>query len=147
HDLLLRTRKFSTTHCREPLGALDYEPEAWDVERLREDERRLEAQQRTSYVSVAVAPDGRIAGHTQAVVPATDPGRAFQWDTLVLPEHRGHRLGSALKVANLRRLQAEQPEVTSISTWNAEDNGPMIAVNDALGFRPVEVLEEWQRDL
>jgi hypothetical protein len=31
-----------------------------------------------------------------------------------------------------------------VTTWNAASNGPMIAVNEALGFRAVEASEEWQ---
>ncbi|GAB3414555.1 GNAT family N-acetyltransferase [Flindersiella endophytica] len=127
-----------------PIGALDYEAEQWDVERLREGEAELVAQGRTAYTAVALAADGSVAAHTQAVVPSAEPGRAYQWDTLVLPEHRGHRLGLALKVANLRALQAEHPEIERITTWNAEQNGPMVAVNVELGFEIVERLQEWQ---
>ena len=35
--------------------------------------------------------------------------------------HRGHRLGAAVKVANLRSLQADRPDVTRIDTQNARD--------------------------
>jgi hypothetical protein len=34
-----------------------------------------------------------------------------------------------------------------VHTWNAEVNTHMVAVNDALGFRPVEYLAEFQRRL
>lgn len=130
-----------------PMGELDYEQEKWDVERLRNDEERAVAQGRTLYTSIALAPDGEIAGHTQLAVPRHDPGRAYQWDTLVLTKHRGHRLGLALKVDNLAAMTAAHPDVTRINTWNAEVNGPMIAVNEAIGYRKVEELQEWQRDL
>lgn len=130
-----------------PMGELDYEQERWDVERLRGDEERAVAQGRTLYTSIAIAPDGEIAGHTQIAVPRHDPGRAFQWDTLVLTAHRGHRLGLALKVANLAAMTAAHPDITRINTWNAEVNGPMIAVNEAIGFQKIEELQEWQRDL
>lgn len=130
-----------------PMGELDYEQEKWDVKRLRSDEERALAQGRTLYTSIALAPDGEIAGHTQIAVPRHDPGRAYQWDTLVRTVHRGHRLGLALKVANLAAMTAAHPEITRINTWNAEVNGPMIAVNEALGFRKIEELQEWQRDL
>lgn len=128
-----------------PMGELEYEPEDWDVARLRADERQSAEQGRTVVTTVAIAPDGRLAGHTQIGVPAHEPGAAYQWDTLVLNEHRGHRLGLALKVANLRTLLDEFPDRERLTTYNAEQNGPMVAVNDALGFRPVEWLEEWQR--
>jgi GNAT superfamily N-acetyltransferase len=130
-----------------PIGDLDYEQEVWDTARLREEEQRAARQRRSLYSCVALAPDGRLAGHTQLAVSRDVPGRASQWDTLVLRAHRGHRLGLALKVANLRAMAAAQPQVERIDTWNAEQNGPMIAVNEALGFEIVEVMQERQRDL
>jgi GNAT superfamily N-acetyltransferase len=130
-----------------PLGEVEYEGEVWDVARLREGEEQAVAQRRTLYTTIALAPDGTVVGHTQLVVPNDDSGRAFQWDTLVLPEHRGHRLGLALKVANTRELSAAHPEVDRIDTWNAVQNGPMVAVNVELGYRILEAGQEWQRDL
>ena len=60
--------------------------------------------------------------------------RASQGETLVLCEHRGHRLGLAVKLATLKALEHAHPEVTSITTGNHRDNTPMLAVNDMLGF-------------
>lgn len=128
-----------------PSGEMDYEPEVWDVARLRADEKKAADQGRDILTVIAVAPDGVIAGHTQIGVTREGEHRAYQWDTLVLPEHRGHRLGLALKVANQRALQAGYPGHTSIETWNAVQNGPMVAVNLELGFREIERYEEWQR--
>lgn len=130
-----------------PTGGVEYEQEIWDVERLREDEARTFGQGRTLHVTVAVAPDGSLAGHTTLRVSRHDPSRAYQADTLVLPDHRGHRLGLALKVANQRILQDRHPEVDRIETWNAVQNGPMVAINEELGFRIVETIQDWQRDL
>lgn len=130
-----------------PTGDLDYEQEVWDVDRLRETEAYAVAQGRTLHTTIALAADGVIAGHTQLAVPRHDLGRAFQWDTLVLTKHRGHRLGLALKVANTRVLSEQHPEVGRIDTWNAVQNGPMVAVNVELGFQVVEESQEWQRDL
>jgi RimJ/RimL family protein N-acetyltransferase len=117
----------------------------WDVARLRAHERQAADQDRTVLTAVAIAPGGRLVGHSQIGVPGHEAGVAYQWDTLVLTGHRGHRLGLALKVANLRTLLDRFPDRHRLTTYNAEQNGPMVAVNDALGFRPVEYLEEWQR--
>lgn len=127
-----------------PKDELEIEAERWDIERLRNYEGDVMAQDRTRHVYAAVAPDGSIAGHTELVVPAHDPGVIYQWDTLVLPKHRGHRLGLALKVANLAWTQTEHPDRTSLRTWNAESNDAMVAVNDAMGFEPVEYEGSWQ---
>jgi hypothetical protein len=34
-----------------------------------------------------------------------------------------------------------------VTTWNAASNVPMIAVNESMGFRAVELDEEWQVEL
>ncbi|MEV0645313.1 GNAT family N-acetyltransferase [Phytomonospora sp. NPDC050363] len=128
-----------------PNGEMDYEPEVWDVARLRADEKKTEAQGRDLLTVIAVAPGGEIAGHTQLALTREGESRVYQWDTLVLPEHRGHRLGLALKVANLRALVAGYPGRSGVETWNAVQNGPMVSVNLELGFREVERYEEWQR--
>lgn len=127
-----------------PMGDLEFETEVWGEARLRERESELVAMGRTMYVQVAVAPDGNMVGHTEIVVPRHDPEQLFQWDTLVLPEHRGHRLGITLKVANHVAVQFDHPDRLRAHTWNAADNPPMVAVNDALGYRPVEFVGEWQ---
>lgn len=129
-----------------PLGELNYEKEHWDAARLRAEESASRQQGRVMLTAAAIAPDGSLAGHTQIAVPAHDKPRAYQWDTLVLRTHRGHKLGWALKIANLRILQQEFPDRTRVETWNAEQNDAMNAVNDALGFYSLERSEEWQRD-
>lgn len=93
---------------------------------------------------MAVTADGRLAGYTELKGSRQQPGRLDQRDTLVRPEHRGHRLGLALKLANLRALQSRTTAPATVHTWNAEANAPMIAVNDQLGFRPVEYQRVWQ---
>jgi hypothetical protein len=50
-----------------------------------------------------------------------------------------------VKAANLAALQADHPERTRISTQNSETNAPMVAINEKMGFRPVEVMLEFQR--
>ena len=46
----------------------------------------------------------------------------MQWGTYVHRDHRGHRLGAAVKVANLRAVQRERPDILRIDTVNAETN-------------------------
>ncbi|MDQ3166037.1 MAG: GNAT family N-acetyltransferase [Actinomycetota bacterium] len=128
-----------------PLGDLDVEPEVWTPERLAEAEVRRVRQGRDSLSVLAIAPDGAVAGYTQLVVPPTDDGRVAQADTLVLPDHRGHRLGLAMKLRNLRRLQEHWPDRTYVGTWNAEGNAAMLAVNAALGATARERMIEYQR--
>ncbi|MEJ7834110.1 MAG: PE-PGRS family protein [Nocardioides sp.] len=130
-----------------PTGELDLEPETADIDAVRENEALLTKQGRTKYHTVALGPDGRIAAYTDLVTTVHEPERAYQWGTLVRRSDRGHRLGLAVKVANLRQLQHEQPEITQLTTFNAEVNSHMIGVNERMGFVPVERLGEFQKHL
>jgi hypothetical protein len=77
----------------------------------------------------------------------TTPELAMQGGTLVLPDHRGRRLGMGVKVANLRELRAAFPSCAEVVTGNAGVNAAMNAVNDRLGFRVVERCLEMQKRL
>jgi GNAT superfamily N-acetyltransferase len=90
---------------------------------------------------------GRLVGFTHVQVTADRPHLAYQHDTLVLREHRGHRLGVRLKAANALALREAMPQVRTVRTWNAVDNAPMLAVNRALGYRPSGRETEWQKVL
>ncbi|CEA08907.1 hypothetical protein BN1051_02265 [Arthrobacter saudimassiliensis] len=90
---------------------------------------------------------GTLVGHTVLMVFDAVPAAAFQDDTLVLRRHRGHRLGTVLKAANLLRLYEQLPDVQRIWTWNAVENRHILDINEALGFRPVGVSGQWQKVL
>lgn len=117
-----------------PLGELDYEPEVWDVDRVRLAEQRLSAMGRDLWYAAAVAPDGTLAGMTELMPPIDSDEWAWQGDTIVDPPHRGHRLGLLLKIASLRAMLADRPGVKAIFTWNAAVNTRMISVNEQLGY-------------
>lgn len=68
-----------------------------------------------------------------------------QWGTIVRGEHRGHRLGLAIKAANLQYLAEVCPGARRIDTINAEVNDAMISVNETLGFRALAVHPMWYR--
>ncbi len=129
-----------------PLGGVALDEEEWDEDRVRRDFEVARDQGRRVVESVARhSASGRIVGFTTLAVASHTPQTAYQWSTLVLKEHRGHRLGLLLKVENLRALLAGLPAVRRVVTWNAADNAPMLRVNRALGFEPVGRLTEWQR--
>lgn len=131
-----------------PLGGLAITEENWDAERVRRNFATARAQGRRVVESVARhTATGRLVGYTTLAVASHTPHLAYQWDTLVLHEHRGRRLGLLLKAANLRALTAGLPGVRRVATWNARENEPMLRVNRALGFEVVGRLTEWQRKL
>lgn len=131
-----------------PTGDMEREPETVDVAAHRDDEALVAAQGRTCWRTAALTADGEVVAYTEIVVPDHDPRFVYQWGTLVRTDHRGHRLGVAVKVANHRALQ-EGADLGSrrVVTWNAEDNAPMIAINELMGFVPSARMAEMQKRL
>ena len=129
-----------------PGGGAELENEYWDVVRARVEEEQWVAQGRTPQVSIAVSDDGEVVGHTQLLFPA-DGVEVYQWDTLVLPTHRGHGLGLALKVTTMQEAADLLDGRRRVTTYNAAANEPMIRVNEALGFEQVAWVGEYVKEV
>ena len=65
----------------------------------------------------------------------------------MLRAHRGHRLGTLAKVANMRQLAAVHPGVRHLHSWTADGNDAMLATNARFGFRAVEAMHVLEADL
>jgi GNAT superfamily N-acetyltransferase len=131
-----------------PQGKLAKEADDVDADRIRTFEKAIDAMDRDEYSAGAVETStGELVGFTEIGVPRTLPKHAYQFDTVVLHAHRGHRLGTLLKIANLRALAERSPATEYVLTWNAIENDPMIRVNDMLGFEVVGLGTAWQKDL
>ena len=131
-----------------PVGEQELEEEVWDEARVRAIEAGLATQRRAKVSTVARHDEtGRLVGYTEVVVPLGAPESSWQHDTLVMREHRGHGLGLAMKVANLWDVMDRHPGVRTISTWNADENAPMITVNEEMGFAVEAHSAYWLRDI
>lgn len=131
-----------------PTGDLVWDAAAVDVSRLREKEGMLAAYQLRTYSAGAVhEQSGRLVALTTIGRQHNAPWHAWQWITLVDPEHRGHRLGALVKVANLQFALAHEPQLRVVDTWNAAVNEHMISINEAMGFRPVDRWVSWQQEV
>lgn len=130
-----------------PLGELDLAASEWTPERIREAEQRQVGIGRHVQTSMAIAPDGSVAGVSDVRVDDSDPEHGQVGITIVDPAHRGRRLGLALKIATHDLVAAAYPSLVSVDTSNAEVNTWMNAVNDALGYRTIETLLELQKRL
>ncbi len=131
-----------------PYADLDVEAESWSESRLREHERTCDAMGRDLFVSAALHREsGHLVGYSELTCSREYTDNAYQWDTLVLSAHRGHRLGGLLKIATMRLLERSQLPVKRISTFNSALNTPMIAVNEAIGARVAGANVMWRKDL
>jgi len=130
------------------VGDLELRPSSYDPDRLRASLSTLHARGLRPYIVVGVHEQtGKVAGLTEVVVPAQRPTRADQYDTVVVPEHRGYGLGRAIKARMLFELRTAEPCITEVQTWNAFENEPMLKVNSELGFQPDRQWSEYEADI
>jgi GNAT superfamily N-acetyltransferase len=138
-------RRMSTD---EPAGDAEREQEVWDAQRIGEGDALRKA--RGVWKLAAVAQhlgSGRLVAFSELLLSPDAPAEAWQMATIVHPAHRGHRLGLAVKLANVDALDDAAPSVRRIITGNAAVNAPMIAVNDLMGFEIVGAGWFWQKEL
>jgi GNAT superfamily N-acetyltransferase len=143
-DVAYLTGRMSTDA---PLDDLQWDPEVYDAARIQADDASSLARGLHMVTTAAVQSTGKLVAFTLIVGLATSSWFAGQWNTIVAAEHRGHRLGTLIKVANLRHARDLRPELRVIDTCNADSNPHMIAINEAMGFRPHRRMAEWQLDL
>jgi GNAT superfamily N-acetyltransferase len=138
-------RRMSTD---EPAGDDEHQEEVWDARRITESAELLRARGLWKLVAVAQhVATGRLVAFSELLFASDAPAETWQMATLVHPRHRGHRLGLAVKLANVEALADAAPLARRILTGNARVNAPMIAVNDAMGFEVAGSGHFWQKRL
>jgi GNAT superfamily N-acetyltransferase len=130
-----------------PMGDTDYGTVVWDVERLVAAAEAIAKRGDSLYTVAAVdASDHTIVGFSELVLPADGEGEGQHYGTAVLPEHRGKGLALKMKAEAILHAHRLYPGL-ALLTDTAEDNTPMLRVNDALGYRPTHTAVEYQLDL
>ena len=122
-----------------PTGDLDFEADSMSPQLWLE---RVAAEKeigRVRFTTLAIDASGTGVAYTDLIVPPEPSPDVWQWGTLVHREHRGHRLGMAVKVRNLQRLAAADTCRARVLTSNAETNSHMVDINARLGFEAIEV--------
>lgn len=131
-----------------PREELEQEDEVMTPEMLRDIEAKQKARGRTMMIYVAAhRPSGHWAGYTTIAHQSLQPHLAWQWDTGVHPDHRNKGLGRWLKAQMIKKLHYEYPDVRMVDTENAGSNEPMLNINVAMGFKPIQISNFWQGDV
>jgi GNAT superfamily N-acetyltransferase len=122
-----------------PTGDVEFEPESMTPELWIERVAKEKEMGRTRFTTVAIDGTGNVVAYTDLILPPVPSPDVWQWGTLVHRDHRGHRLGMAVKVRNLQQLTAAGSGRVRVLTCNAETNRHMVDINVRLGFEAIEV--------
>ncbi|MFT4294976.1 MAG: GNAT family N-acetyltransferase [Micropruina sp.] len=131
-----------------PSADMEFDEEAWDAARIAVHDARYLAGGQTMQVTAAQhIASGELCGFNELVIGKDRTRTTHQEDTLVLAEHRGHKLGLLLKCAGLLSWRRVAPDSPRVTTYNAEENRPMLDINEAIGFRPAAYEGAWKKVL
>ncbi|GAA4355750.1 GNAT family N-acetyltransferase [Microbacterium rhizosphaerae] len=131
-----------------PAAGIEYDAEQWDADRVAAHDRRyVDAGRRLHVTAAQHIATGELVAFTELVIGHDLAATTHQEDTLVARAHRGHRLGMLVKAAALLAWRDIAPDSRRVITFNAEENRPMLDINEALGFTPVSYEGEWKKEL
>jgi GNAT superfamily N-acetyltransferase len=131
-----------------PSAALEFDEETWDAARIAEHDGRYTSSGRTIQVTAAQhIASGELCAFNELVIGKDRTEASHQEDTLVLKEHRGHKLGTLVKCAGLLSWRTVAPQSPRVITYNAEENRPMLDINEAIGFVPIAYEGAWKKVL
>ena len=118
-----------------------------DGHHVAEIERHLVESGRERWLIFVREPEGRCVGGTEVTFDSWESTVAHQQNTGIDVAHRGLGLAKWVKASMLERIKARRSTVDVIRTGNAFSNQPMLAINDSLGFKVVEVETDWQGEI
>ncbi|MGX1932205.1 GNAT family N-acetyltransferase [Microbacterium resistens] len=131
-----------------PSGDLASPEEAWDAERVvRHDERYAARGQSVLVTAAEHVGTGELCAFNELAIGIDRTATTHQEETLVLSSHRGHRLGMLVKCAGLLTWREIHPRSPSVVTYNAEENRPMLSINEAIGFTAIAAESAWKKVL
>jgi GNAT superfamily N-acetyltransferase len=131
-----------------PSADLVFDEEPWDAARIAQHDAKYTDVGRLILVTAAQhIATGELCAFNELVIGKDRTEATQQEDTLVLKEHRGHKLGTLVKCAGLLTWRTLAPDSPRVITYNAEENRPMLDINEAIGFTPIAYEGAWKKVL
>lgn len=131
-----------------PAAGLEFDEEVWDAARVARHDAQYVDPGRTLQITAAQhVVTGELCAFNELAIAKDRTEATHQDDTLVLKEHRGHRLGMLVKCEALMSWRQVAPLSPRVITFNAEENRPMLDINEAIGFTPIAYEGAWKKVL
>ncbi len=131
-----------------PAANLEFDEEVWDAARVaRLDSLYVDSGRFRLVTAAQHIETGELCAFNELAIGKDRTEASHQEDTLVLKQHRGHKLGTLVKCAGLLSWRAVAPESPRVITYNAEENRPMLDINEAIGFVPIAYEGAWKKVL
>lgn len=134
--------------------------EVWSMDGLRTDNdkaghiawlKSLDGYSKSSgdnYIIFTVSlKDSGVIGFIEGSINNSEPDFFLQRLVAVRMEHRGKGIGKYLKALMLNDLRKNHPEVTKVKTTNSDNNFPVVAINQKLGFEIIGTYKEFSLDI
>ena len=131
-----------------PRDDMDMGDWTMQVKDQREMYERMDINGTDHHILFARDATGKIVGITDVAWEPDKPTFVWQYFTGVHPDARGKGVGKRLKAAMLRHLRERYPDagLRWMQTDNSSTNGPMLAINERLGFREHKISKTYQAD-
>jgi GNAT superfamily N-acetyltransferase len=126
---------FSRLINEQPLGTLDIPAIRYDLAGYDAWYADMDLRGGDHYLVMLTDRAGQVAAMCDANWDERIPQRVNQSLTAVAAPWRGRGLAKAVKAAMLQLVRERRPEVTTMVTLNANENAPMLSINQRLGFR------------
>ncbi|MFG6502406.1 GNAT family N-acetyltransferase [Microbacterium sp. P05] len=131
-----------------PAAGMEYDEEVWDAARVaRHDATFVDAGRLVLVTAAQHLDSGELVAFNELIIGSDRTRVTAQHDTLVLADHRGHRLGMLVKTAALVSWREIAPASPRVRTDNAEENRPMLDINETIGFVPDSYEGAWKKVL
>ncbi|MGF6821260.1 GNAT superfamily N-acetyltransferase [Microbacterium sp. ZKA21] len=131
-----------------PDAELGQPEETWDAARVARQDQRIAQKGWSMQVTAAQhVGTGELCAFNELAIGPDAASATHQYDTLVLAAHRGHRLGMLVKTAGLLAWREQYPASARVVTYNAEENRPMLSINEEIGFTAFTYEGAWKKDL
>ena len=121
----------------------DQRPEQF-LERLRQEESRLESRPDERWVSCARTPTGEVVGYNEAILGAELPSLLEETETAVAEAMRGHGLGRLIKARLLTDVLRARPSIRQIRTINLARASGMLETNEQMGYKVSHRYTRWE---